>query len=378
MKHTLIVLLCAVGLAGLLTQCKDPGRDINTNISTVNTFFSPNDNQSVKLLPATAAAVVFEWDQARAEDGTLVLYELVFDKETGDFSKPIYKLASDQNGVMNKATVAHATLNKVAALAGIGSLGQGKLKWTVNASRGINVKPAAQSRLIQVERPAGFAELPSEVYLTGEATEAGADVTKAIKLKSVKPGEFEAYTSLKAGTYKFVDRTTGTAKVYNVSGANIQENGTTTVAGATKVYRIYLDFNNAAARLTEIKSLGLWYSNDNAVRFPLTYAGGGTWTLSNTKIDFPAVSYGKEERYKFRLTTVGTDGKDAYEWFGSSNADNQRADANSPASYFFLNSIGESQWDYTYKFNGGVDGKNVDILVSLAPTGPYYHKVTVK
>ena len=375
MKRQLLLLLC---LTGLLTQCKEPGRDINTNISDVKTFFSPNDNQSVKLLPATAAAVVFEWDQARAEDGTLVLYEVVFDKETGDFSKPVYKLASDQNGVQNKATIAHRDLNKIAALAGIGSLGVGKLKWTVNASRGINVKQAGQSRLIQLERPAGFTEIPSEVYLTGDATEAGTDVTKAIKLKSVKPGEFEVYTSLKAGTYKFVDRTTGTAKTFNVEGTNIKENATTTVAGPAKTYRIYLDFNNAAARLTEIKSVGLWYSNDNAVRFELPYTGNGTWTLANTKIDFPEVPWGKEERYKFRLTVVGADGKDAYEWLGSSNSDNQRADANSPASYFYLQSIGESQWDYSYKFNGAVDGSKVDLLVSLSPTGPYFHKITVK
>ncbi|WP_041257766.1 SusE domain-containing protein [Fibrella aestuarina] len=375
MKHNLLLLFC---LAGLLMQCKDPGRDLNTNISTVTTFFAPNDNQAVKLQPATPAAVVFEWDQARAEDGTLVLYELAFDKESGDFSKPIYKLTSDQNGVQNKATVTHAILNKIAALAGIGSLGTGKLKWTVNASRGINVKPAGQSRLLQVERPAGFAEIPAEVYLTGDATEGGTDLAKAIKLKAVRPGEFEVYTSLKAGSYQFVDRTTGTAKTYNVTGTNIGENGTTTVTGATKTYRISLDFNNAAARLTEIKSLGLWYGADNAVRFPLTYTGNGTWTLSNTKIDFVPVSYGREERYKFRLTTVGADGKDAFEWLGSSNSDNSRPDANTAAAYYNLFSIPQSQWDYSYKFNSAVDGKNVDLLVSLAPTSTYFHRVTVK
>ncbi|MEZ0484340.1 SusE domain-containing protein [Fibrella aquatica] len=377
MKQTFLSILCLC-LAGILMQCKDAGRDINTNISDVTSFFSPNDNQSIKLLPATPATVVFEWDQARAEDGTLVLYELAFDNENGDFSKPIYKLASDQNGVMNKATVTHATLNRVAALAGIGSLGQGKLKWTVQASRGINVKQATQSRVLNVERPAGFAEVPAEVYLTGDATEAGTDLTKAIKLKSTSSGVFEVYTSLKSGTYSFVDRTTGTAKSFNVDGTNIGENGTTTVTGPTKTYRIVLDFNNAAARVTEIKSVGLWVAGDNAVRTTLPYVGGGVWMIPNYKVEFVQFSWGRDERYKFRLTTVGADGKDAYEWLGSSNADNSRADANTPASYFFLLPIGESQWDYTYKFNGAVDNKNADIMVSLSPTGPYTHRVTIK
>ena len=378
MKRILTLLVSVAGLTGLLTQCKDPGRDINTNISDVSSFFAPNDNLNVKLLPATAAAVTFEWDQARAEDGTLVLYEVVFDKESGNFSAPIFKVTSDQNGVMNKATVAHRDLNKIAALAGIGSLGQGKLKWTVQASRGINVKQASQSRILNVERPAGFAEIPAEVFLTGDATEAGADVTKAIKMRAVRPGEFELYTSLKAGTYRFVDRVSGTAKTFTINGVNIGESGQSTVAGATKTYRINLDFNNAAARLTEIKSMGLWISADNAVKTNLTYAGAGVWTLNNFKIEFAQQSWGRDERYKFRLATVGADGKDASEWFGSSNADNSRADANSPASYFFMLPIGESQWDYTYKFNGVLDNKNADIVVSLAPAGTYFHRITAK
>jgi starch-binding outer membrane protein SusE/F len=375
MKRTLLLIFC---LAGLLMQCKDPGRDINTNISTVTTFFAPNDNITVKLQPATPAAVVFEWDQARAEDGTLVLYEVAFDKDGGDFSKPLFKLTSDQNGVLNKATVSHRDLNKIAALAGVGSLGTGKLKWTVNASRGINVKPAGISRTMTVERPAGFADIPTEVFLTGDATEAGADVTKAVKLKAIRPGEFEIFTSLKAGTYRFVDRTSGTPKVFNVSGVNIGENGTTTVAGATKIYRISLDFNNAAAKLTEIKSLGLWYSVENKIIFDIPYTGGGTWGIANQKMTLSPVPWGKEERYKFRFTTVGADGKDAFEWFGSSNADNSRFDANTPASYFFLLPIAESQWDYTYKFPLSVDGGTVDIAVLFAPTGTYTHRVTIK
>ncbi|AQG82556.1 SusE domain-containing protein [Spirosoma montaniterrae] len=378
MKRILTFLLLVGGLAGLLTQCTEPGRDLDVTISDVGNFFSPDDNRFVKLQPATPAAVVFEWGQARAQDGTLVLYEVAFDKETGDFSKPIYKITSDNNGVLNKATIAHRDLNRVAALAGIGSLGTGKLKWTVLASRGVNVKQAGASRMLQVERPAGFADIPADIFLTGDATEAGADLAKAIKLRAVRPGEFEVYTSLKAGTYRFVDRTTGTPKAFYIDGVNIKENGTTTVTGPSKVYKVTLDFNNAAARLTEVKSLGLWYSNDNAVRFPLTYTGNGTWTLTNTKIDFPAVPWGKEERYKFRLTVVGADGKDAYEWYGSSNSDNSRADANSPASYFYLFPIAESQWDYSYKFNGAVDGKNVDLLVSLTPTAQYFHRVTIK
>jgi hypothetical protein len=378
MKRLLTFLGIFGGLAGLLTQCKTPGRDLDVTISDVKSFFAPDDNRYVKLQPATPAALVFEWDQARAEDGTLVLYELAFDKETGDFSNPVFKLTSDNNGVLNKATVSHKDLNKIAALAGIPSLGTGKLKWTVLASRGLNVKPSSLTRLLQVERPAGFTDIPVDLYLTGSATEAGTDLARALKFNQVKPGEFELYTSLKSGTYRLVDRTTGTPKVFSVDGLNVRENGATTVNDSTRVYRISLDMNNAAARLTQIREFGLWYSIDNDVRYKLDYAGNGTWTLTNKKMDFVTVPWGKEERYKFRLRTVGPDGKAGFDWLGSSNADNSRPDANTPPSYFYLYPIAESQWDYSFKFNGAVDGKNVDVRAVLAPGAPYFHQITIR
>ncbi len=65
------------------------------------------------------------------------MYEIAFDKEAGDFSKPVYKMVTDNGGVYNKATVTHKTLNLVANLAGIPSLGTGsKLKWTIYSSKG--------------------------------------------------------------------------------------------------------------------------------------------------------------------------------------------------------------------------------------------------
>lgn len=374
MKRITLFLLSLTALAGVLTQCTKPGRDLDVNISTVQNLFAPTDGLSVTLQPATSAAVVFQWDQARAEDGTLVLYEVAFDQTTGDFSKPVYKMTSDQNGVLNQATISHKDLNRIAALAGVGSLGTGTLKWTVLASRGINVKPATQTRTITLTRPAGFDVVPTSVFLTGSATEAGTDVAKAIPMKSTGPGTFEVYTSLKPGTYSFVDRVSGTAKTYSVSGVNIKEGGTATVTDAQQPVRIRLDFTNAAASLTQIKEMGLWYSNDNDIRFTLDYVGGGVWQAANKPIVFPTVPWGKEDRYKFRLKTV-TNGTAGEEWFGSSNSDNSRPDANTPNSYFYLFPIAPSQWDYSYKFNGAADGKTNTITVSLAPAGPYFHTV---
>ncbi|HJT75420.1 MAG TPA: SusE domain-containing protein, partial [Chitinophaga sp.] len=184
-------------ISGLLLAGCQKDNELNTNLKAVSRLTAPVDDKYIKLQPATSASVSFEWDQARAEDGSLVLYEVVFDKADGDFSDPLTTIASDGGGVQNKLTLSHKDLNSIAGKAGIAALATGKLKWTVNASKGYNILRAEESRIIEVERPNGFAEIPVDVYLTGEATESGTDLSKAIKMKSTAAGVFEIYTSLK-------------------------------------------------------------------------------------------------------------------------------------------------------------------------------------
>lgn len=378
MKKNLLQYI-TLGLAFLAFMSCDKDDKLNhTAVTAVKHIFTPEDNRFVKLQPATSASVVFEWEQAKAEDGGLVMYEIAFDKEGGDFSNPVYKMVSDNGGVYNRATVTHKTLNSIASLAGIPSLGTGKLKWTVYASKGINEVQAAVSRTIEVERPAGFANLPADVFITGTATETGADLGSAAKLKQVANGVFEIYTSLKAGTYNFADRNTGSPTTYSISGGDLKEGGTTTVTGDTKVYRINLDFNNASVTMTEIKTIGLWFAPNNTIAFNLSYAGNGIWKAENQAIEFRQESWGRDERYKFRLT-VNDGGADDFEWMGSSNADNQRPTSGSPASYWFLNKIANNdQWNYSYKFQTEADNSNCDIIVNFTTDGPYTHQVVIK
>ena len=136
--HTIAILPFVMGM--LLSACKKDDYKLNTNLQPVSRLTAPADNKFVKLQPATSATVSFEWDQARAEDGSLVLYEVAFDKENGDFSNPIAKYTSDGGGVQNKLSLSHKELNSIAGAAGIPALGTGKLKWTVLAAKGYNVQ----------------------------------------------------------------------------------------------------------------------------------------------------------------------------------------------------------------------------------------------
>ncbi|MDQ0108764.1 hypothetical protein J2T02_003904 [Chitinophaga terrae (ex Kim and Jung 2007)] len=375
MQKYLLLIACSI----MMFSCKKDDYSLNTNIQPVAKLTAPLDNKYIKLQPTTSATVSFEWDQARAEDGSLVLYEVAFDKENGDFSNPVAKYASDGGGVQNKLTLSHKDLNSIAGKAGIASLATGKLKWTVLASKGYNIQKAAESKLIEVERPNGFAEIPTDVYLTGEATEAGAELGNALKMKSTAPGVYEIYTSLKNGKYHFTNRNTGTPTTYSISGTAVKEAGESEQTKGTKVYRIRLDFNNAAANVTEITSIGLWFAPLNKFLFEINYAGHSTWSAKGQPIEFKQESWGRDERYKFRIATVDADGNAGSEWIGSSNADNSRPTSSTPLSFWELRPIANNdQWNYCYKFAAEADNKNCDINLYFYTDKNYTHEVIVK
>ena len=115
------------------------------------------------------------------------LYEIVFDKEGGNFSNPLYKVLSDNNGARNYATISHKTLNKIGAAAGLNSGETGTIIWTVIASRGLSTAMSNVSHKLTITRMLGFAEVPSQLFLTGEATEGGSDISQADHLASYRP-----------------------------------------------------------------------------------------------------------------------------------------------------------------------------------------------
>lgn len=363
----------------LFMACKKNDYELNTNLKPVEKLSAPVNNKFTKLQPATSAALSFEWEQARAEDGSLVLYEVVFDKESGDFSAPLGRIASDGGGIQNKLTLSHKDLNTLAAKAGIPALGTGKLKWNVSASKGFNIQPSSETRTIEVERPAGFAEIPVDIFLTGTATEAGGDAANALQMKMITAGVFEIYTSLKDGKFQFIDRKSGTPNNFYMDGELLKEKGESTHAAGTKAYRIRLDFNNATATATEILSIGLWFAPDDKFLFETAYAGNGVWSAADKNITFRQESWGRDERYKFRIRVKNAAGVESDEWIGSSNADNNRPTANTPPSFWELRPItNNDRWNYCYKFRTEVDTRNCDVNLFFYRDKNYTHEIIIK
>jgi len=351
---------------------------LDQTVSPVSTLFTPQDSFFVKLQPATGASVVFEWSEAQAADGSLVQYEIAFDTAGDNFKHPVFKIASDGVGVNNQATLTHSQLNQIANLAGIPSLGTGNLYWTVYSTKGLNEVPAAQTRMITVQRPAGFANIPADVYLTGSATEGGTDLSQALPMKQTANGVFELYTSLKSGgTYQFTDRNAGTPVTFYIGSQGLTQTGSTTYSDTTAQVRFNLDFNNATGTVTVIRSVGVWFSQYDAVTYILTYSGNSIWVDNGQLIQLPAVSYGLEDRYKFQFTVnYGGGVPDSYETYGSSNSNNNEPTSSTPASYWYLFPVTDDQWDYTFKFNASLNNnvKN-NIILYMQAGSPYTHSV---
>lgn len=373
MKNLNVVFMMLALVCAGLSSCKKQERELNQNISAIGSISLPANQLAIKLTPSNTLAVQqFSWSPAGSEDGGLILYEVVFDREGGDFSKPAFRVVSDGAGVQTKVTISHKDLTKIAALCGIASSSTGAVKWTVVASKATNRMVGKESRTLLLERPAGFAEVPTELFLTGSASEQGNDITKSIKMKKVEDGVFEIYTLLKPGTYELVDKRTQGARKFYAEGALIKE-GTTgiTVSGTAKVYYLKYDFNVAAVlEIVEVQRIGLYMSAYGTEIGELTYNAGGVWQSGVVPVEFFQFSWGRDERYKFALhTSTGV------RYLGSSNVNNV-SPVGQPAAYFYLNQVTADQWNNTYKFNPSADRKTVRVMVSLNADGPYTHTVT--
>lgn len=375
MKTIFIKLTIITSLLLAFVGCSKEDDLKDTRVTAVKTLYEPADGKSVVLQSSASATLYFEWEPAKAEDSGMVLYEVAFDKEGGDFSNPVYRMASDNNGGYNHATITHKLLNKIAGMAGIGSAETGKLIWTVFSSKGINDVQAGESRTLEITRLSGFADVPVDVYVTGEGSEGGTDLSKASVMKATANGEFEIFTKLTAGKpYYFTDAKVGTPRQFYVENSLLKEGTTTCTVAKTGVYRINLDFNVGSAVYSEVTDIQLFFCPTNSFLFSLDYTGNGVWTAKNEPITFKQEGWGRDERYKFKMTTLNSTGDTVEIWWGTPNTDS-RPTADSPASYYYLYVVDDSQWNGKFKFAGEMDGALVDVSVYFQAENPYTHSI---
>ena len=366
-------MLLTVG-AALLAACSSDGEVRDLQVTAVQSIYEPADAKSVVLQSSSSASLYFEWEPSLAEDGGAVLYEVVFDKTDGDFSDPLAIIASDNNGAMNHATISHKTLNQIAASAGVESAETGTLKWTVYASKGIFPVKAQEDRTLTITRLAGFAEVPAQLYITGEATEVGGELSKAMQMKKVADGEFEIYMQLTAGqSFQFVSSNAGTPATYSLQGEKLVEGGTTTVS-ETGIYRYYVDFNAGSFTSKQVTKVSL-FLNWSQREIELAYQGLGVWAVSDYKIEGLSGGDNDDDRYKFRMQSTAGE----TEWRAINN---DSKPTGNESYYYMVEKSNVEQWTnneiWKNPATDGWSGKTYDVTFSLNPSGEYTHNLVIK
>ncbi len=374
MKAIYTKLTIIISIIFAFTACNSDGEVRDLGVTAVKNLYEPVDGRALVLQSSASAMLYFEWEPARAEDSGSVLYEIAFDKDDGNFSNPIIIIASDNNGGQNHATITHKELNRIAAMAGIGSAEQGTIKWTVYSSKGINPVKAEQERTLTLTRLAGFADIPEQLYITGQGTEAGSDISKAIRMKRISDGEFEIYTKLTEGTtFKFVDATSGTPNEYSLSGEKIVEGGTSTVS-KTGIYKYHIDFTIGSFTTKEVTKVNL-FLNWSQRKIELPYKGLGVWELTDFTITGLAGNDNSDDRYKFRMES--SEGET--EWRSPSN---DSKPTGNEAYYYMVERINVQQWTDNQIWKNpsttGWSDKTYDFIFSLNPDGPYTHNLIIK
>ena len=377
-------------IAAVVVQNCTRERELNLNITAISALNNPADNTFVQLKPSnlTTSSIVFEWDQSKAEDGSLVLYDVVFDQVGGDFSKPFYITVSDGKGVQNKLTMPYSELNNVAKSGGLDFFQKKKFIWTARASKGSNIKLAGQTRNIEIERPGGFTVIPTSLFVTGSATEGGTTLSNAVPMINLGPGVFEIYTRLtNGGSYRMVDAITGTPKAFSVTtqeGALVLvPDGSVNFTGTTGVYRFSVNFNSiSATKPVQIKRVGYWFAHSNDTLATLRYRGRGLFQADNVTLNMAVVSWGLEERYKYRVYL--NDGSvDFTEFWGYQGNDSPGQDGNYPDRFApgYNNAFKQPDTDgfnYSWKFDKpAVNGRQADLLLKFQPPA-YSNQYIVK
>ncbi|WP_313380092.1 SusE domain-containing protein [Proteiniphilum saccharofermentans] len=361
-------------LAALFASCSDNMGTPDDRLVAVTSLIEPMDAREVVLEPSVSAALYFEWDYVNPGEAGVATYRIAFDNADGDFSSPIYIITADNNGLANHVTVSHRDLNKIAGKAGINPSATGTIKWTVLSSKGTKTMKSSQEYNLVITRLAGFEDIPMELFITGEATEGGADIANAIAMKNLAEGEFEIYTRLTAGQpFKFVSGKSGEFTTYSLTDDNIVIDGSSEVP-LTGVYKFYLNFEIGSYTTKHISKVSL-FLNWSQLYIELPYIGSGVWGVTDYEISGLSGNDNTDDRYKFRMES--SEGET--EWRA---ADNDSKPTGAPEYYYMVERTNVTQWTdgqiWKSPASDGWSGKRYDITFSLNPDGPYTHNLVIK
>ena len=386
----------------ILFSCKEEYK-LNTDIVELGSLTGPTNGTAINIDVENGGNTVLSWSPAKSADGGLVLYRVLFDKDGGDFSKPIYSLPSDNKGGTNSLTISPVFLNIIAASAGIEQLTTGKVIWTVEASSAFQSKAFSDHSDLVLTRPEGLAIFPKYMYIYGSATEVN-EVSGGVAFKEIinelptdnfAPGIFESITGLKGGEYYIADSNNpdSTINYYyiNADGKIRSGNNPTTFNLPDGAYRVRMNLAAATISFEEMSDVQLYIFANNLTKANLTYVGNHTFEATDGNFTFlkpgdpeaPGWLGWEEERYRFRFmldnvqSYIGgyhNEGMNASLVTGRT-AFSVRPNGEEPAGFYNIYFHGENPpyWQGAWKFADKYNGKSFKVRLVFDPKAPHYY-----
>lgn len=354
--------------------------DLDTSFSAPINISGPT---SIVLEVTSTDKIVFSWEGAAANDGSYLLCDVMFDKEGGDFSSPLYVQNADLGGG-NTLSLSHSQLNIIARYAGILPEQTGTLKWTVRVSKGGDSKIFAPASQISVTRSAGISVIPDNLYLYGSATENGGQGGQEFRRAS--DGVFEIYTTLpQDGVIYFRNSTTEEATNYYMSGGKLMEaEGDTPMEAYSIPKKITVNFNDLSMSISDevVQIKMIWaasWLDVDPEHVDFMYESNGVFRLSDCTLTVPFTHPGwggqmvSDARYYFQTLF----GQDWVHWRRMSNVSDQEPAANESLGFFEVDTTcpwaGE-QWTGAWKLRSALFNKTCDVVIYTNKQGMVVHQ----
>ena len=366
-------LISFVALVAALCGCTQKF-ELDTEFTMPTVLDSP---ASVTLDVTSSSYVTLSWTGGQANDGGIILYNVLFDKEGGDFSAPIASMPSDL-GARSELTLTHAQLNTIARNAGVKPNETGKFIWTVTGAKGGVTKKFDGFNSITVTRGEGIDNMPEKLFVAGSAAkEAGQE------FRVVEEGLYVIYTKLGAGKLSFKSEKNAGFNFFADATNKLNEGeGEYDVQTAPEsgLARITVNFNTLNVKIEEIGTTvrlawGATYNDPATDPMTLEYAGNGNFEGRGEVVFYGPGREGTpdwcswvEERYYFIATVDG-----AEVCWGSDDAGNALL-PDGTEEHFYLNEFaGVSQWDNLWKMDHALDLSNVAVTIYTNKDNKWTH-----
>ena len=353
--------LCILIIAGCSRKY-----ELSTQFSPPTQFTAP---ASVAIDVNSTNNIILSWSGGGTPDSSYVTYEVLFDKQGGNFSTPLYKTLSD-NGAAQKLTMSQATLNMIARKSGIRPEQAGDLIWTVQASKGGEIVPSGITKTIRVTRGEGIDNMPVNLYLSGTGSENGG--TAGLPFRKAGEGSYIIYTKVAGdGTLVLKDGTGANANQYFATAEGKLKEGTqaTKLPPNNNPYRITVDYNTLSVKAEVISDVRAIWGATFGVIGNLAYIGNGKFKADDCRIVFIQQSRPEtnppgwlswiEERYYFIAKVNGND----ICWGRKDGVSPERPTGNEPLSFYEIGEFSWSQWDHLWKMKGDLDLKKCTITI---------------